>query len=242
MLTDPDQERKVMVTARELQPMVTILDPAFVSELPFVLAADTGLDVVSHAVEAFTCSWHNDFSDAMAVRALQLVFAHLGQSCGESGDMEARERMHNAATMAGLAISNASIALGHALAHSFGAVFHVPHGRAVGMLLPYSMEYTANGGGTRYAELANLLSLGAEDEAEGVRLLVQAIRDLARSVGRPLRVRDLGIDREQYTAVLDDLVAKAAADHALLTTVRMPEDDEMRRLFEYAYDGRQVDF
>jgi len=123
-----------------------------------------------------------------------------------------------------------------------GAAIAVPHGRLVGLLLPYSMEYTANGGGTRYGQMAHFLHLEAGDEASGTASLVAVIRELARRLGQPLTVRALGIKREAYEEAMPDLVAKAAEDLQMLTTLRVPDDEELARLFWYAYEGKQVDF
>jgi alcohol dehydrogenase class IV len=211
-------------------------------EMPPNVTADTGMDVVSHAVEAFASPWNNDFADGLSIKALQLVFDFLPGAYADGKESEAREHMHNAATIAGLAITNSSVALGHALAHSFGAVFPFPHGRIVGMFLPYSIEYTANGGGSRYAELARFLGLPASSEEEGVTSLVEKIRKLARQVEQPLTIRDLGIGQPELETALPDLVTKAMEDHQLLTTLRVPDEEDMGRLFMCAFDGQAVDF
>jgi alcohol dehydrogenase class IV len=150
--------------------------------------------------------------------------------------------MHNAATIAGLAITNSSIALGHALAHSLGAVFSIPHGRAIGLMLPYSMSYTANGGGTRYAELANQLGHSAESEAEGLARLIESLRSLFMTLSQPTTIQELGVSLDEFEHRLPLLVAGAAEDHQLLTTVRVPDEDELSRLYRCAYDGLEVEF
>ncbi len=150
--------------------------------------------------------------------------------------------MHNAASIAGLAITNSSIALGHALAHALGATLSIPHGRAIGVMLPYSMAYTANGGGTRYAELARLLGYKAEDEAGGLAILVGLLNDLLNELDQPTTIRQLGVDSSDFERLLPELVSGAASDHQLLTTVRVPDEDELMRIYRYAYDGQVVDF
>jgi alcohol dehydrogenase class IV len=242
VLTDTQAGQKVVVYALEFQPQLTILDPSLVTGLPPQITADTGLDVVSHAVEGFASPWNNDFADALCLRAIQLVFSYLPQAYADGLDLEARERMHNAATMAGIGMTNSSIGLGHALAHSLGAVFPQPHGRAVGLVLPYSIEYTANGGGTRYAAMARALDLPARDEAQGAASLANAVRELARSLNQPLTIAELGISRQELAAAMPELVVKAAEDRQMLTTPRVPENEEIERLFWYAFDGRSVDF
>jgi alcohol dehydrogenase class IV len=242
VLTDLDARRKFVVYARELQPHVTIVDPALVMGLPKQITADTGMDVLSHSIEAFAGPFNNDFSDGLCLKATQLVFTYLPRAYADGFDAEAREHMHNAATMAGLGMTNSSIALAHALAHAFGAVFNAPHGRIVGLFLPYTIEYTALGAETRYAEMARFLGLPAGDEAEGVSSLVGALRDLARTIDQPTSIQALGVDEAAFLQALPDLKDKAAEDPQMLTTLRMPDDQDLEKLFRYAFAGRPVDF
>ncbi len=242
VLTDPDQKRKIVIYAREFQPYLTIVDPIFAMAMPAQITADTGMDVVSHAVEAFGSPWHNDFSDGLAVEAMRLVLDYLPRAFADGTDTEAREHMHNASTIAGLAINNASVSLGHALAHSFGAIFSFPHGRVVGMLLPYSIEYTANGGGSRYSEMTRMLGFPMSNEVDGVTTLVKTIRKLAKKLHQPTSIRDLGISQADLAAAIPNLVCNAAEDHQMLTTLRVPDDRDLERLYWYAYEGETIDF
>ena len=242
VISDLEEERKIVIYAREMQPALAIIDPVFAIAMPPQITADTGMDAISHAVEAFTSPWHNDFSDGLATKALRLIFDYLPRAYKDGEDLEAREHMHNAATIAGLAMTNASIALGHALAHSLGATFFLPHGRVVGLLLPYSMEYTANGGESRYLELAESMGYPAEDERDGAARLAEEIRDFAKKIDQPISIRDLGISRSKMERAMSKLVIEAANDHQMLTTVRVPDDNELERIFWYAFDGKKIDF
>ncbi|MEW5987285.1 MAG: iron-containing alcohol dehydrogenase [Chloroflexota bacterium] len=242
VLTDTEAQRKLTVYAREFQPHISIVDPSLVMGLPPQITADTGLDVLSHSIEAFAGPWHNGFADGLCLVATKLVFTYLPRAYANGADAEAREQMHNAATMAGLALSNSSISLAHALAHAFGAIYHTPHGRTVGLFLPFTIEYTANGGGTRYAELARYLGLPAAGEAEGASSLANALRDLSRQVNQPTAIQAMGIEAAAFAEALPELVVRAAEDPQMLTTVRVPDDSELERLFQYAYDGRPIDF
>jgi alcohol dehydrogenase class IV len=242
VLTDLAEKRKAVAYARELQPTLVLVDPLLTREMPRQLTADTGMDAISHAIEAFTGAWHNDFSDGLSLQALRLALKYLPRAWSDGSDEEARERMHNASTIAGLAITNASIALGHALAHPLGAVFSLPHGRAIGVMLPYSMVYTANGGGTRYGELARTLGLAVESETEGLRSLLKLLRDLATTLSLPTTIRDMGPTADEFEAALPDLVAGAAMDHQMLTTLRVPDEADIERLYRCAYAGDKVDF
>lgn len=242
VLTDLVDKRKVVAYARELQPTLVLADPLLAREMPRQLTANTGMDAISHAIEAFTGAWHNDFADGLSLHALRLALKYLPRAWRDGSDEEAREGMHNAATIAGLAITNASIALGHALAHPLGAVFSLPHGQAIGVMLPYSMAYTASGGGTRYGELARCLGLDAQSEAEGLASLLKMLRNLASTLCLSTTIRDMGPSVDEFEAALPDLVAGAAMDHQLLTTQRVPDEAEIERLYRYAYAGDNVDF
>jgi alcohol dehydrogenase class IV len=245
VLTDTQEGRKISTGAPECTPDVAIVDPVFTTQMPPRLTADTGLDALTHAVEGYTSTWHNDFSDGLCLKATQMIFTYLPRVYADGHDHEAREKMHNAATLAGLGFINSLAAAAHALGHSLGAVFHVPHGRAVSLFLPYTIQFNARGEGvTRYADIARFLGLPAADEREGADSLVSAIRDLGRAVGEPLSIRqalpELGPD--DFAAGLDKLVDNAEMDATIVASPRDLSTDDTRRLFEYAYAGKDVDF
>jgi alcohol dehydrogenase class IV len=242
VLTDTEEHCKLGLGSRELTPDIAIVDPSFVMGLPPRITADTGLDALTHAVEGYTSTYHNDFSDGLCVKAVQLVFTYLPRAYADGADQEARERMHNAATIAGLGFGNSMAALAHAMGHALGAVFHTPHGRAVSLFLPYTIEFTVNGGDSRYADIAYALRLPAKDEIEGAASLVAAIRELQQKVGQPTAIRDLDIPREAFEKALPHLVANAESDTSLIMGTRIPDSGELERLFRYAFQGHTVDF
>ncbi|MBC7252058.1 MAG: iron-containing alcohol dehydrogenase [Anaerolineae bacterium] len=243
VLTDEVEQRKLALGSREALPDIAIVDPALVINLPPQITADTGMDALTHAVEGYTSAWHNDFCDGLCLQAIKLIFEYLPRAYARgSEDPEAREKMHNAACIAGLGFGNSMAALAHAMGHALGGVFHVPHGRAVSIFLPYSIEFTVRGGGTRYAEIAHFLGLAAGDEATGARSLVEAIRKLARQINQPQTVRELGIAPAEFEANLPKLVTNAETDTQMVTSTRMPSVEQCEQLFRYAYEGREVDF
>ena len=243
VLTDTEEQRKLGLGSRESLADIAIVDPALVANLPPRITADTGMDALTHAVEGYTSAWRNDFCDGLCLKAIQLIFEYLPRAYASGGDdRQAREKMHNAACIAGLGFGNSMAALAHALGHALGGVFHVPHGRAVGLFLPYTIEFTVRGGGTRYAEIARFLGLPAGDEAEGAANLVQDIRDLARRIDQPLTIRELGIAQGDFEAALAKLVANAETDTSMVTCARMPNTGQSEQLFRYAYEGKKVDF
>jgi alcohol dehydrogenase class IV len=246
VLTDTEEQRKMGLGNRENVPDIAIVDPEMAAGMPPQLTADTGMDALTHAVEGYTCAWHTDMTDGLCLGAVRAVFQYLPRAVANGTDMEARERMHNAATAAGLGFGNAMASLAHAMGHTLGAVFHVPHGRAVSIFLPYTIEFAAREAPARFAELAALVGqpqgLPLRRGEEGARVLAERIRDLCREIGNPTSVAEAGIEREDYEAQLDKLVDDAFNDTQMITSVRAPSYDELRQLFLYAYEGKAVDF
>lgn len=242
VLTDTEAHRKLALGSRELMPDLAIVDPCLVTGLPKVITADTGLDALAHAIEGYTSAWHNDFSDGLCLKAIELIFKYLPRAYRNGADLEAREHMHNAATIAGLAFSNSMTALAHALGHALGAIFKTPHGRAVSLFLPYTIEFTANGGGTRYADIASYLHLPAQEEKEAAAQLVMAIRGLRKELEQVPTLSELGITADMLLEEMPRLIANAQSDTDLVTSVRVPDADELQKLFEYAFAGRSIDF
>lgn len=235
VLTDVKEGRKLALGSREVMADMAIVDPSLVAELPPRLVADTGMDGLTHAVEGYTCIYHNDFCDGLCLKAIQLIFDHLPRAY--EGDEEARGKMHIAATIAGLGFGNSWATLAHGMGHSLGGVFHVPHGCAVGLFLPYTTEFTANEEGSRYIEIAHFLGLEPSPEA-----LVRAIRELARRIEQPTSIRELGISQEDFEAALPKLVENAEGDNATFSNPRIPSAEEFEKLYQYAYEGRAIDF
>ncbi len=243
VLTDTREGRKLALGARQAQPDIALVDPAFTMHLPAGMTAATGMDVLTHAVEGFTCTWANDFTDGLCLQAARMVFATLPRAV-EAGaeDPEAREKMANAATIAGLGFGNSMASLAHAMGHSAGALFHLHHGRVVGLLLPYTIEFVAIGGKGRYAELARFLDLPAQDEQQAGFALADAIRRLAERIGEPLSLRDAGVSTQDFENQLERLCDLAEMDPTVITGFRVPSREELARLFRYAYEGKRVDF
>jgi alcohol dehydrogenase class IV len=244
VLTDLVEGCKVSVGHAENIPDIAIVDPVFVTQLPRQITADGGMDALVHAVEGYTSQWHNDFSDGLCLKAVELVFAYLPRAWEKgSDDPEAREKMHNAATIAGLGFGNSMAAMAHGLGHSLGAVLHVPHGRAVGLFLPYTIEFTVRGYlPTRYAGIARFLGLPARDEEEGAASLAEAIRGLARRIDQPTSLQEAGISREGFEANLPKLVSNSLNDSASILGLRFPEEEDAEKIFRYAFEGKSVDF
>lgn len=244
VLTDLEQKKKLALGNRELTPTIAIVDPSLTANLPAKITADTGIDVLTHAIEGFCNNFHNDICDALCLKAVELVFDYLPRAVANGvEDSEAREKMANAATIAGLGFGNSFAALAHAMGHSFGARFKIPHGRTVGLFLPYTMEFNLQGGVARYAAIARHLGLSdGKDEASASRALIAAIRNLEKEIGQPTSIAELGISYAAFEESLPAIVPNAELDNGILASVRMPESEELQQLFAYAYEGKIVDF
>ncbi len=245
VLTDTAEQRKLGLGSRENLPDMAIVDPLFTANLPPRLTADTGLDALAHAIEGYTNSWANDFCDGPCLKATELVFKYLRRAYTDGSDAEAREKMHNAATLAGMGFGNSMVALAHSMGHALGGIFHTPHGRAVALFLPYSIEFIARGPTmipTRYGEIARFLGLPADTEEQGAASLVVAIRDLMRQVEQPLTLQELGVGREELEANMETLATNAELDVYTITSLRVPTHGEITRLYHCAYEGQSVDF
>ena len=242
VLTDTVEKRKMGLGHPENIADIAIVDPEMTSSMPARLTADTGLDALVHAVEGYTCTWHTDLTDGLCLHAVRLVFEYLPRAVENGQDMEARERLHNAATCAGLGFGNAMASMAHAMGHALGSAFHVPHGRAVAIFLPYTIEFFSSQSPERFAELAAFAGCSDPDTEKAARKLADHIRDLCRKVGNPTSVAEAGIARKDYEEQLDKLVDDALNDTQMVTAVRTPSVEETRRFFLYAYDGQTVDF
>jgi alcohol dehydrogenase class IV len=245
VLTDPADQRKVAVGSPQNIPDIAIVDPSLAVTMPPRLTADTGMDALTHAVEGYTSSWNNDFSDGLCLKATQLVFQYLPRAVANSADLEAREKMHNAAAIAGLGFINSMCSLAHALGHSLGAVYNLPHGRTVGLFLPYTIQYNAcnQSEPPRYQDLAAFLGLPATTPHQGAATLVQAIRQLAVEIGQPLTIQQaIPISFSDFEESLDKLVENATSDTQIITSLRSPDAADIRQLFIYAYYGQDIDW
>jgi acetaldehyde dehydrogenase/alcohol dehydrogenase len=252
VLTDKVRGRKVTLADYSLSPDVAIVDPQFVMSMPKGLTADTGIDCLTHALEAGVSIHASVYTDANAMQAIRLVFKYLPIAYENPRDEEARSMVHNAACIAALAFSNASVGVNHALAHAFGARFGVAHGRANALMLPHVIAYNASVptkfrpspnqrayvAPKKYAMIADLLGLGGHTIEEKVKNLVTAIEQLLDQLAIPRSIADLGISKDEFERAIPDLAKIAFDDPSWQSNPRMPLISEMVDLFWSAYRGR----
>lgn len=234
-----------------LTPDVAIIDPQFTRSMPKSIVADTGLDVLTHAIEAYVSVMASDYTDGLALQATEMVFHYLKASY--NGENLAREKMHNASCIAGMAFTNAFLGLNHSMAHKLGGEFHIPHGRANAILLPYVIAYNATRptkfaafpkykeyiADERYAKLAwrcGLCNVGTETQA-AVNSLIEAVRKLMKETDRPMTLRDCGISEEEFLAKVDELSYKAFEDQCTTANPVYPLVSEIKELYLKAYYG-----
>jgi len=178
--------------------------------------------------------------------ATRLTLEYLPRAYKDGNDLEARKEMMAAAAMGGMSFGNSMAGLGHSTGHAFGALFHIPHGRTVGLFLPYTMEYLMNGSDettTRYAEMARYCRLvSSGSDLECARSLVAGIRSLARQIGQPLSVQECGIDPGQYEKEIPRLIERALNEVMTMTVSRVPGEEDLGKIFRYACTGKSIDF
>ncbi|MDP1508838.1 bifunctional acetaldehyde-CoA/alcohol dehydrogenase [Paenibacillus sp. CMAA1739] len=235
----------------ELTPDVAIIDPEFVYSLPKTAVADTGMDVLTHAIEAYVSVMANDYTDGLAIKAIQLVFQYLEQSA-LIGDKLAREKMHNASTLAGMAFANAFLGINHSLAHKWGGQYHTAHGRTNAILLPHVIRYNAKKptkfasfpkyshfvADERYAEIARILGLPARTTEEGVNSLIDAIRKLNKTLGIEESFQQLGFDPKDFESRVDYLADRAFEDQCTTANPKLPLVTELADVYRNAFYGR----
>ncbi len=257
VITDSEKGNfKYPLADYELTPDVAIIDPQFVDTLPPSIVADTGMDVLTHALEAYISVMASDYTNGLAIKAIELVFKYLKRSYNNPEDKEAREKMHNASCIAGMAFSNAFLGINHSLAHKLGAAHHIPHGRANAILLHYVMSYNSLmptkfpifpkysefKGAYRLAQVSYRLGFAALDasEDEKVMALIAAIQELSRSLHLPQSIAEAGVAEEDFMAGVRKLSEDAFEDQCTSANPRYPLITELEQIYKDAYYGAEI--
>ncbi|HHV65362.1 MAG TPA: bifunctional acetaldehyde-CoA/alcohol dehydrogenase [Peptococcaceae bacterium] len=249
VITDKEKNIKYPIADYELTPDVAIIDPEFTLTIPPSVTADTGADVLTHAIEAYVSIMASDYTDALAIKAIQLVFEYLPRAYMSGQDREAREKMHNASCIAGMAFTNAFLGINHALAHKLGGEFNIPHGRANAILLPHVIRYNSEVpekitifpkykyyvAPKKYAEIADAIGLRFKTTAEAVDKLIAAIIELWKKLNMPLTISETGVKKEEFEAKVKKLAQAAYQDQTTTTNPRMLLISELEGIYRRAF-------
>lgn len=235
VITDTEKEIKYPLVHPDFVPEVALLDMRIPATMPPHITAHTGMDVMTHAVEALVSTAADDFTDPYAIRAIELVFAYLKKAYDKGDDKEAREKMHIASCIAGMAFTNASLGIVHSMAHKIGGIFHLTHGEANAIMLPYIIDYNRKAT-DKYDLIENIL--GVDDLAE-------EIRKLNKEVGISENIKDgenTIIKEDDFLKVLDEMSKNAFEDACTATNPRETSPEDIKKLYKAAYYGEKVDF
>lgn len=240
VITDYKAKIKYPLADFNITPDIAIVDPALAQTMPKTLVAHTGMDALTHAIEAYTASLRSNFSDPLALKAIEMVRDYLVDSY--NGCEKSRNLMHEAQCLAGMAFSNALLGIVHSMAHKTGAVFHIPHGCANAIFLPYVIEYNRSKCEDRYADIARMLKLKGNTDAELTNSLIEMINGLNTALSIPHSMKEYGVTEEDFRANLEFIAYNAVLDACTGSNPREIDDKTMERLFECTYYGNKVDF
>ena len=254
VITDKEKNKKYPLADYELTPDVAIVDPDLVMSLPKSVTADTGMDVLTHALEAYVSNMASDYTDGLAEKAVELVFKYLEQAYDNGTNKLAREKMHNASTIAGMAFTNAFLGVNHSMAHKIGAEFHLPHGRINAILLPYVVRYNATKptkfvsfpkyeyfiADRKYYEMAKKVGLKAETKEEGISSLIEKIKEMNAHMNIPKSFQEAGIEEQEFLSKVDMLADRAFEDQCTTANPRVPLVSEIKQILLDSYYGKDV--
>ena len=254
VITDKENNKKYPLADYELTPDVAIVDPDLVMSLPQSITADTGMDVLTHAIEAYVSNMASDYTDGLAEKAVELVFKNLREAYNHGDNTYAREKMHNASTIAGMAFTNAFLGINHSLAHKIGAEFHLPHGRINAILLPYVIKYNSQKptkfvsfpkyeyfvADQRYADLSRRMNFPAYTNEEGIHSLITEIQKLNADLNIPKSFKEAGINEEEFLSKVDMLADRAFEDQCTTANPRLPLVEELKQILLDSYYGKEI--
>ncbi|MBE6143306.1 MAG: bifunctional acetaldehyde-CoA/alcohol dehydrogenase [Erysipelotrichaceae bacterium] len=250
VISDKKNNKKYPLADYSLTPTVAIIDPEFTTSLPSKVTAMTGMDVLTHAIEAYTSALANDYTDGLALQAIEMVFEYLPRAVKNGkNDLESREKMHNASCIAGMAFANAFLGMNHSMAHKVGGLFHVPHGYANAILLPYTIryngvtpskltvwpKYNTYNCDKKYQKIARLLGLKASTVEEGVESLALAVENLSKEIGLECSFKAAGVNEKEWMDNIESLAYLAFEDQCSPCNPRVPLVSDMKEILRKAY-------
>ena len=254
VITDKQNNKKYPLADYELTPDVAIVDPDLVMSLPKKITADTGMDVLTHAIESYVSNMASDYTDGLAEKAAELVFKNLREAYNNGNNKMAREKMHNASTIAGMAFTNAFLGINHSIAHKMGAEFHLAHGRINAILLPYVIRYNSSKptkfvsfpkyeyfiADQKYADISRRMGFPAYTNEEGVNSLISEIKKLNSDLGIEKSFKEAGVNEEEFLSKVDMLADRAFEDQCTTANPRLPLVSELKQIMIDAYYGNEI--
>lgn len=240
VITDYKAKIKYPIADFNITPDIAIVDPDLAETMPPKLVAHTGMDAMTHAIEAYVSTNADNFTDPLALKAIEMVRDNIKNSY--DGDKFARSEMHDAQCLAGMAFSNVSLGIVHSMAHKLGGVFHVPHGCANAILLPSVIEFNSKVCVKRYAKIANTLGLDGNNEDELVKSLVKLIRNLNKDLNIPYTFKEYGVDEKEFLENLSFMSKNAVKDACTLTNPRKVTPEEIEKIYKASFYGEEVNF
>ena len=238
VITDYKAKIKYPLADFNITPDIAIIDPDLAQTMPKELVAHTGMDALTHAIEAYTASLRSNFSDPLAIKAIEMTVENLVKSY--EGDKISRNLMHEAQCLAGMAFSNALLGIVHSMAHKTGAVFNIPHGCANAIYLPYVIQYNKAKALDRYADIARALKLEGNNDEELTESLINLINELNTKLNIPHSLKEYGVEEDYFKQNLDFISENAVKDACTGSNPREIDKDNMAKVFECAYYGLKV--
>ncbi len=244
VITDSKALNKMELTHDELVPYVSILDPALTKSLPHKVIASSGMDALAQAIDGYTVQWRNDFSNGLSIHAARMIMKYLPKVYENPDDDEAREKLHNAASISGLAWSNSFLGITHSFGHAMGALFKIPHGVSVGIVLPYSIEYALKTHAFLYGELSRAIGIATnnDNDEKATLKLRDAIKKLMVEMKVPQSLKEYGIAKQKFENYFDDLVRLTQESAVNIFNCREPTNEDIERFWHYMYEGKSIDF
>ncbi|MDO4554281.1 MAG: 1-propanol dehydrogenase PduQ [Lachnospiraceae bacterium] len=242
VISDPETGTKYPLVSDDLVPDMAILDPELVKTAPPFITADTGMDVITHAIEAYVSETASDCSDCLAEKACELAFEYLPKCYRNGYDIKARDKMHRASCLAGMAFNSVNLGVNHGIAHALGAIFHIPHGRANALILPYVIEFNADMArdmakhssdtAKKYQKMARVIGLPAPTTKVGVENLISEITRLLKYMDRPMCITECGVDLNDFEAARPEIVRRALNDACTVANPRPVSAEDINRILD----------
>jgi len=239
IVTKSEGNQKTGLICFELVPSAVILDPKLPLNMPPKLTASTGIDALVHAIESFINKMNSDFTAPFNLNSIKTLFKYLPDAVKNGNNDFVREKVHYAASMAGIALANSAAGLAHSCGHSLGSVFHTQHGIAVGLMLPYIIEFNKSHCNNKYKTILETLNVNYDDPASK---LSSIIKNLLKEIGLPLTIKELEISKNDFKSNFEKLTEYAYNDLATGLNPRPTTEDDVKKIFHHAYNGKTIDF